>query len=154
MQQRRSTRNRFVAIGIAGALVFTLAACGGDDDAPNPEAGTKDAGKPATQADLESQTWQLRSYVVNEAGDLQEPNEDPPATAKFATDSVSGSTGCNQYNATYQLTDVGAISFSQAAVTKMACPGDLAQQEQAFLQGLENAKKAVMADDALQMLDA
>ncbi len=37
---------------------------------------------------------------------------------------VSGSTGCNRINGTFELTGVGFIKFSPLATTKMACPGN------------------------------
>ena len=50
---------------------------------------------------------------------------------------VSGTTGCNQYNATFRALG-DAIQFSSVVATRMACPDPaIMEQEAAFLRALE-----------------
>lgn len=65
----------------------------------------------------------------------------PPAgvvvTATFGSDgTVSGTGGCNQYSAGYEL-DGGSIAIGPPRSTKMACEYDQMQTEFAYLSGLE-----------------
>ena len=48
---------------------------------------------------------------------------------------VSGSTGCNKLNGSFELTSGNFIKFSPIAITKMACMGD--NVESKFLEALE-----------------
>lgn len=41
---------------------------------------------------------------------------------------VSGSTGCNRLNGTFELSTVHKIKFSPLATTRMACPGNTESQ--------------------------
>jgi heat shock protein HslJ len=139
---------------LAGIMSLAVGACGGDDDDTSAEAGTRDTGSPVTSGELESHTWQLTSYATDAADDLTAAQESNPATAQFENGRVSGSTGCNRFNASYQLSTDGAITIGEAATTRMACSEDLAAQETQFLAALADSRRAVTADDALQMLNA
>ena len=60
-------------------------------------------------------------------------------TVEFQVDSkMSGSTGCNNYNAAY-TTDGDMITISPGAITLMACPTPIMAQESAFLDVLASA---------------
>jgi heat shock protein HslJ len=135
---------------VAIALVALLAACGSDDKGTPAGAGAHD-GRPATASDLESHDWQLRSYALSGSDDLTAAATSPPATAKFADSKVSGSTGCNNYNGTYSLTNDGAITFGDMASTKAYCE-QLADQEAAMLKAFDDAKTAEVAGTDLQFL--
>ncbi len=52
---------------------------------------------------------------------------------------VSGSTGCNKLNGSFELTGVNFIKFSPLATTKMACMGD--NVESGFLEALGKVNK-------------
>ena len=52
---------------------------------------------------------------------------------------VSGSTGCNKLNGSFELTGVNFIKFSPLGTTKMACMGD--NVESTFLKALEKVNK-------------
>jgi heat shock protein HslJ len=137
------------------AVALALAACGGDDDDDDASAGPGEVGAPAaTQEDLLAHPWQLRSYAVSGADDMTAAPAASPATAAFTETEVGGTTGCNNYTTTYELTADGAISFSPIASTLKACEDSaINAQEQAVLDGLSNAKQAVIEDGALQLLD-
>ena len=143
----------FPMLSILLVVGVMFAACGGDDD-DDSEAGSSEAGaEPATASDIEGD-WQLRSYAESGADDLTAASTASPATATFAADAVNGTTGCNNYNGSYELGDDGDISFGPLATTRMACEGEIQAQEQGVLAGYERARRAVLEDDALQLLDA
>ncbi|PJF36305.1 MAG: hypothetical protein CUN49_06160 [Candidatus Thermofonsia Clade 1 bacterium] len=77
--------------------------------------------------------WQLTAYGA--------PNALNPAvgeiTLRFAERRASGSTGCNQYSATFEVSG-DSLSFRAPISTRRACETPaLSQQEQAFLKALE-----------------
>ena len=134
-------------------LMATAAACGDDDNEGEPAGAEAPDGKPATASDLESHPWKLKSYTAGSGDDLTAASTAAAATAEFADGKVSGSTGCNSYNGTYDLKGDGAITFSAMASTKAFCEG-LADQEQAMLKGFDDARTAEVADGDLQFLDS
>jgi heat shock protein HslJ len=151
--QHRSAFPPLFALIFLAALALSATACGGDDDDDGAGAGTEDTGVPATAEDLEAGPWQLRSYADDTSEDLTAASAAVAATATFDGTRVSGSTGCNQFNGPYELGDDGEITFGALVSTRMACEAELNAQEQAFLSALDAATRAVIADDALQMLN-
>jgi heat shock protein HslJ len=156
---RSSSSARVVGL-LALVLVLTLiaAACGGDDDDSASDPGKNQSGNervsatPATAQQMEAQPWQLQSFQASGGDTLTAASTSQPATAEFASGNVSGSTGCNNYNGSYQLSANGKISFGVIAATKAACSANLGPQEQGLLDGYQHAVKAVIATGALQFL--
>ncbi len=67
-------------------------------------------------------------------------------TANFTDQSLTGSAGCNQYNADYELlagrapgATEGSLSIATVAATRMLCPEDVMAAESAYLAALESA---------------
>jgi heat shock protein HslJ len=143
---------------VALVLALIAAACGGDDDdsASNPSqnqnGGERVSATPATAQAMEAQPWQLQSFQVSGGDNLSAASTTQPATAEFASGNVSGSTGCNNYNGSYQLAANGKISFGVIAATKAACVANLGPQEQALFDGYRAATKAVIDTGRLQFL--
>lgn len=54
-------------------------------------------------------------------------------TANFSEDSVSGNSGCNDYNGTYTATDSGGLTFGPMITTSKACEDNVMTFEQAYL---------------------
>ncbi|MCC5969844.1 MAG: META domain-containing protein [Pararhodobacter sp.] len=54
-------------------------------------------------------------------------------TLEIAEGRVSGVSGCNRYTGPIELGEDNAISFGLLATTRMACPGEAAEIEAAFL---------------------
>jgi heat shock protein HslJ len=94
---------------VALAGILAVAGCGGDDGAAA-EAGS-----------LEDVPW------THESG--------PSAT--FADGTVSGSTGCNRFTATYTV-DGDALEIGPVATTNAACPDDTGERE--FLAALDRVE--------------
>jgi len=55
-------------------------------------------------------------------------------TMQFAEGRVAGMSGCNRYTGPLLLGDENAIEFGLLATTRMACPGEAASIEAAFVQ--------------------
>lgn len=65
---------------------------------------------------------------------------------------VSGSTGCNKLNGTFELLGEGRIRFSPLATTKMACPDGA--NEALLLDALGKVNNYYFADSNLMLLNA
>ena len=97
---------------------------------------------------LDGTTWMLESLRGESA--LSETT----ATAEFQVDStMSGSTGCNNYNAAY-TTDGDMITISPGATTLMACPSPIMAQESAFLDALASATTFNIEGAELELINA
>lgn len=106
----------------------------------------------ATTATLEGTTWQLIAYL-DAAGNLTLPFREAPATLTMADGQANGNTGCNNYFGSYTL-DGDSLSFGPMGATMMACPEPQANQEQAFLAGLENVASYAIVGNQLHLLNA
>jgi heat shock protein HslJ len=136
-----SYRSGALALMVCAALLAAAAAgCTSSDDAEE------------TTRELEGQVWRMVSYA-NAEGLIRDAVPDVEVTAEFADGEVSGSGGCNDYTASYE-TDGSSIEVGPAAVTQMACPEPVMEQEQAFLAGLENAVEYSITGNELGMTDA
>ena len=71
-------------------------------------------------------------------------------TALFEGGTVSGSSGCNSYNAAYVI-DGNNISISQPTSTQMMCEEDIMQQEARYLSSLVGAQQYKVSDDQLRI---
>ncbi|BCG64138.1 MAG: heat shock protein HslJ [Methyloprofundus sp.] len=100
---------------------------------------------------LLNQQWQLTGYLTPQ--DMQAPLAKHLATIEFATKKLSGSTGCNQYFASYQHTEPNALQISQPGSTMMACFGGVMQQEQQYLTNLAKIRYFKVDHEQLQLLD-
>jgi uncharacterized lipoprotein YbaY/heat shock protein HslJ len=105
----------------------------------------------ATPADpLAGTTWTLTELI----GESLLPTTE--ITAQFNEDgTVSGSSGCNNYNATYEVEGNNiTINSSPAAMTLMACPEPIMEQESAYLEALSAAETFEASEDELVLYDA
>ena len=71
---------------------------------------------------------------------------DSAPTMDFAPEGLSGTTGCNSYNATF-VTDGDDITITPGAMTQMACAGPAGEQEPVFIQALSSATSWRQRDD-------
>jgi heat shock protein HslJ len=74
-------------------------------------------------------------------------------SATFEDGTVSGSSGCNQYTASYTV-DGDALEIGTVAGTNMACPPPVDRVERAFLAALERVASWQIADGELVLSDA
>ena len=76
------------------------------------------------------------------------PPEGVTVTIAFAPDGkVSGNSGCNRFMGSYTLSGEG-LSFSDMAVTRMACPSPQMATEQRFLDLLKKITRATPGENA------
>ncbi len=93
---------------------------------------------PLKAAELVGPTWTVNGFN-NGANGVVSPSGETPMTAIFTADGqVSGSSGCNQYHASYTV-DGNKISIGQIASTMMACDDAIMTQEQQFQTALGQA---------------
>lgn len=81
---------------------------------------------------------------------------DTSITAEFNEDgTVGGSSGCNNYDASYETDGSNiAINSSPAAMTMMACPEPIMAQEQTYMAALASVATFAVSADALTLFDA
>jgi heat shock protein HslJ len=85
----------------------------------------------------------------------QPPLPDTAITAEFSEDGkVSGSSGCNNYNTTYEVSGNKITFGEQGALTMMACPDPVMEQEKAYLDTLAASATFEIVDDELVLFDA
>jgi heat shock protein HslJ len=108
----------------------------------------------AISQDLAATSWELVAYN-NGTGGFQSAAIDTSVTAFFAEDgTVSGSAGCNSYNASWTAED-GSIEIGPATSTLMACADEEAMtQETRYLELLSLADTYRIDAGMLEMFDA
>jgi len=108
----------------------------------------------AISQDLAGSSWDLLAYN-NGTGGFQSTIIDVPVTALFAEDgALSGSAGCNTYNATWEADD-NKLEIGPIASTAMACADEAVnQQESRYLELLGLADTYRIDAGALEIFDA
>jgi heat shock protein HslJ len=105
--------------------------------------------------DLAGTSWLATGYNNGQAA-VVSSLADTEITANFGPDGqLTGSAGCNNYNATYQ-TEGNNITISPATTTRMACPqpeGVMAQETQ-YLAALATAATYQLQGDSLELRTA
>lgn len=108
----------------------------------------------AEPVSLTGKMWQVINYnngkdaVVSVLGGTE-------ITANFDAESrLSGSAGCNNYSAPYEIDD-SSIKIGPAIATRMACgePAGIMEQEMGYLAALEMASSYKIENDHLILLD-
>jgi heat shock protein HslJ len=134
---------RRVAILIPLVLVaFAFGACGGDDG-----SGSDGSQDPAA---LEGKSWILNQMLA-EGG--QTEIVVVVVSASFDGTTISGSSGCNSYQASYAASG-NEISFGPIAGTQMACPDAESSTEARYLQLLQGVATFETSGRSLSMSDA
>jgi heat shock protein HslJ len=114
------------------ALVFALAACGGE---AGPSGPPPSAGGTVSLADT---AW----TVISVAGRPPVPGAVPSVT--FSADAITGSGGCNSFGGRYQFEpSSGRIAIRDLGMTAMGCvQAGVGEFETAFVQALGAATEA------------
>ena len=105
----------------------------------------------AESAGIEGATWQLVS-VADDSGALVEVPAGVEATATFADGTVSGSSGCNNYSASYTL-DGDSLSIMPGPMTMMACPEPQMSVEMQLMAAYGATASFAISDGQLTLLD-
>lgn len=127
---------RIVTAPLAALAVLAAAAACGED-----EPGLADL------SSLEGTAWLLASGVDVEGW------EDVAPTATFVEGTVSGSTGCNRFRASYTV-DGDTLELGEIAQTAMGCPPPADAVEREYASALESLRAWRAEDDELALLDA
>jgi heat shock protein HslJ len=104
-------------------------------------------------------TVQGKTWILEQYGDLQTPTTasgDTPPTLFFQSDGhVSGSSGCNRFNATFVIAK-DRIQFGELAATKKMCPTPTAEleQEQMVFSILQQADHFELNDTQLKIISS
>ena len=103
---------------------------------------------------LENTHWQAQG-VNNGRGGVVTSAVTQRATALFADGKVSGSASCNNYSASYEISDA-QITIGPAMTTRKQCdePEGVMALEQEFLQALAAASKYQLLADRLELRDS
>ena len=70
-----------------------------------------------------------------------------------ATRRITGSTGCNRFFGTFDAGEGSALKLSPAGMTLMACAGETAAQEKAFLDALRATASYRISGKTFELLD-
>lgn len=85
-----------------------------------------------SDAPLTNSSWQLVAW------DGADPTDElPPMTARFTTEVVRGSAGCNTYFAEYDLAAGDRLTVSPPGTTRRACEPQVMEAELDYLVALE-----------------
>ena len=96
--------------------------------------------------------WNVTSFYTGTA--ISSPTGTQPLTAKFATDTVSGNSGCNNFNGPANV-DGTSITIGPLASTMMACADPaIDQQAQQYTHALELAKTFEVVGNRLSLFRA
>lgn len=106
----------------------------------------------ASSIPLEGTYWMLDSFL-DEQGENQPVLTETMIDAIFQDGSVSGTDGCNRYNATYQL-DGNKLSIQPGVSTLMACPEPIMSQAQAYMTALASADTYRITGETLELINA
>jgi heat shock protein HslJ len=118
------------------------------------EASTMPATDTQGDAALTGTYWTLSSYADTN-GNMVDVLPEAEITAVFGEDgSLSGSSGCNNYNTSYQVDGNNITVNEMIAATMMACPEPIMAQETAYLANLPAAATFEIAADTLTLMDA
>lgn len=115
--------------------------------------GSPSAEKPAEESvNIKGTSWNCIEIKVNDAP-VTVP-ADTPITAEFGTDgTLSGNSGVNTYNTTYETDGVSTLTISGAiATTKMAGPDDAMAREEAYLTALATVQSYQVDDKNGQLV--
>jgi len=102
---------------------------------------------------LENTSWQATG-INNGRGGVVSSTSTTLVIAMFTDGKVSGSAGCNNYSASYEVSD-SQITIGPAMTTRRQCaePAGIMAQEQEFLQALAAATHYKVTADRLELRD-
>ena len=106
-----------------------------------------------TGPSLENTSWQATG-INNGRGGVVSSATTTQVIAMFADGKVSGSAGCNNYSASYEISN-SQITIGPAMTTRRQCaePEGVMAQEQEFLQALAAATQYKLTADRLELRD-
>lgn len=108
---------------------------------------------PDEPASVEGFAWRATGINNGKGGVVSTANT-PLSTALFVDGTVTGSGGCNNFNATYELSG-DEISIGPAAATRKNCPEPegIMDQEQQYFAALGRATQVILSPARLDLRD-
>lgn len=105
---------------------------------------------------LTGTTWQVTSLVSSQSVSTSRALQDSKPTLTIADDgTVTGFTGCNQFNGHAEVSGTPAIiEFGPLATTRKACQEDIDDVERAVLRVLAGKVQTEIASDELRLSSA
>lgn len=97
--------------------------------------------------------WTLTSLQVNGQTHTLVPNVPVTLTFHEASHTITGSSGCNSYQATYQQQNA-QVHFQDFASTTVGCLGPVGEQENLYLQALSHAETLLVSANAMTITGA
>ncbi len=123
------------------SLLLGLSACS-DAESENTAMSTgTDAGS------LEGRNWALSGFADNEGLPAE-----VTVTARFEQGRLSGSAGCNNYFAAYNLGEEGGLSIEMPASTRKMCRGPAMEVERRFLAALPKVQRFAVVVEGLELV--
>ncbi len=154
---------RIIQIMFIMLVAVLAAACADIPLTPTDEQAPPSEDAPAEEAEQEAPETAVSEprALTGTIWNVTTLNEQPPLptttlSAEFSEDGqVAGSAGCNNFSATYEV-DGDNITFnmSPAAMTMMACPQPIMNQETEYLTALETAVTYNINAAELTLFDA
>jgi heat shock protein HslJ len=137
-----------IAVAAVCAVAMTLlSACASGDGAAPAATG-------ASVPELAGTSWNLASYAGADGTQTPAVTEPSVGTLTFlAGGGLAGSTGCNRFTGTYEQSGA-ELAITTGAMTEMACPGPVGEQETAVIAALAKVATAAVASDNLVLKDA
>ena len=146
--------------GIVLVLLLAIVACGGGggDEAPSHGEPSNQITSPVPNSEgpaLSDHPWQLVTIDMVDGDDV-DPAAGSEPTVIFSEEAnpagsrlMTGSTGCNRFNATYDAGRGGRLVVGPASTTRMACLDEAMRLEQIFLIGLESTRTYTIDESGL-----
>ena len=97
--------------------------------------------------------WTLTSLQVNGQTHALVPNVPVTLTFHETSHTITGSSGCNSYQATYQQHNA-QVRFQDFASTAVGCLGPEGEQENLYLQALSHAETLLLSANAMTITGA
>ncbi len=102
---------------------------------------------------LEGTNW-IATGINNGKQAVEANAQTGNVTARFGTaGALSGSAGCNDYNATYTVAGADGLTIGPIASTKKICPDDVMTTENAYFTALAASTKYKISGDTLTLTD-
>lgn len=120
-----------------------------ENPTPRPTAGPTSTPTPTSAPTdlLEGTRWVLRDYRDETGEVLELPADAALPTAAFQDGMMAGSTGCNAYSTSYQISGVSSITLGPVSTTAMACAEPNGTMEALFLGALAQTDRFTLSDD-------
>jgi len=139
----------FLAVAVVALFVaMALAAC----SSATPAEDKPSAGADADSSGANGGTDLQRDWIATDIVGEPVPTGVTP-TIVFADGEASGNNGCNQWGASYEVTEDGGLLFGQARSTLMACEGPGAKTEASFSEAIRLTQSYEASSGTLTLLD-